>query len=1220
MASSHFGLEPVEKPNLLGAPFLGGFDRSDRARPEVREFTPDASGMDLGLTDGHIEEIYQALEINRVLVIVAPTGAGKSTMIPYRLLTPTPSSGLAPDHFTRHGRKIVVTQPRRDATSSIPETIARKMHGSTVGPGSEIGFRHSQDRDQTDPWNRMIFLTDGTLANWLIDQRAAEFGIVIVDEAHERSATIDLILGLMRTELLRQPHLRLIILSATIHAEGFQQFFETALPGRVWLRDFADCQKSHGYEVRWPADGMDISQAQMVRAPIAKVLELLRTTTDGEILAFLPGEREIRDVVEGIRQGLPPDMNERTLIEPFYGSLSPSDRERVKQPVKANRKGIIPRRVVVATNLAETSLTMPAVIHVIDTGLIKESAWDPVSRTESLPLQWHSQAGCRQRWGRSGRSQPGIVHPLYTQRQFDAFEPYTKPAVARECLDGVLVSAKRAGIGSLRDFAWLDAPSAVELDRVQALAVDRRYVDADGDLTERGSEIFDLYQRIGRFVGEGAGAAARGLDMASLLVLADRYGCLIEAATLLVILQRLGERLYARDREGRNQGLLIFDAAWPLDKIDRVARQHEALRAGCRDDLDFGLKLVALVEGVRIGEFDYGGPAWARAAFVNLEVVSQALAERDQIVESFNRQARASPMRALDFALFDRLRLMVGVAWPDMTAELVEGGEWRARSGEASGPISRHSVCTAHRGEAVVAAYGRREADESGAYSKDPVAAVVILADRANALLDDVALAAVVHGLRLTGAEARARLLADIARPVGGPLGEGGGEEKIVRWRTDHRGLPVAETAPHCPDLLSADVADGETFDVRVERTIPFLAKDWEIGLVGVTRKRMVYVELDDIAFGGRPPVEMLAEGAVLPLAVVRRSGPRPKLSLLPAIEAGWKRLAAASALTGEISELQPRRNGDTIVRIALEAPGFPGISHLAAAALGYRHRSLLATLAVGDTVHFKPDLSPSGEWNWNLRESGEGDDERHTAEDARHLAAFGLSVSDGLLKTKTRLSAADLYRAIGASPSFERAIRGLFRRSHELTALPHTLETDVSLRRAQELGAPIKSLWKRAWDADVREEVKSFRAQLREEPLSSRASTDLGLALDDVWQIVAARIDSVMGLKRANDQRAWAVRAREASDRFIANKRANIAKNRADVQTSRSATFIARATDWIANDESQLASVFRERPDLERRWAEALRDAERQEEQARAADAKLGTLRRRVWAWPFPT
>lgn len=1223
IASSHFGLEPRQRPNILGAPFLGSFDRSDRQRPEVHEFTPDPSGMDLGLTNDHLAEVYAALETHRALVIVAPTGAGKSTVIPYRLLAPAPGSGLPPNHFTRHGRKIVVTQPRRDATSSIPETIARKMHGSTVGPGSEIGFRHSQDRDRTDPWNRLIFVTDGTLANWLIDQRAGEFSVVIVDEAHERSATIDLILGLMRAELLRHPHLRLIVLSATIHAERFQQFFEAALPGQVWLKDFADCQKSHGYEVRWPPEATEVTQAQMVEAATVKVLELLGSTTDGEILVFMPGEGEIRSVVDGINKRLPRRLEGQVAVEPFYGALSPGDRERVKQPVKANRKGVVPRRVVVATNLAETSLTLPAVTHVIDTGLIKESAWDPVSRTESLPLQWHSQAGCRQRWGRAGRNRPGIVHPLYTQSQFDGFEPYTKPAVARECLDEVLVKAKRAGITSLEDFPWLDSPPRSELDRVAGLATERRYVDAEGDLTERGSETFDLYQRIGRFVGEGAGAAARGLDMASLLMLADRYGCLIEAATLLVIQRRLGERLYARDREGRHQGLLTFEATWPLEKIDQVARLHQALRAGCRDDLDFGLKLVALAEGVRVGDCDYGGPAWAGAACVNLEIVREAIAERDQIIEFFNRQARGAPIRAPHFELFDRLRLVIGIAWPDMVGELMEGGRWRAPRAEAGGLVSIHSVCRMYRGEAVIAAFGRRESDEDGTYTSDAVASVVIRADCSQAALDDIDVAAEIHALRHRRSDARERLLADVERPIDEPLGDKEPGRKIVRWLTGVDGVPVPETTPIRPVLMSEDVTEGEAFEVYVERTIPFIAKDWDIGIVGVVGERTVYVDVSDISFGSRAPAEMFVAGSILPLAVVNRSQPTPRLSLLPSIEAGWNTLVGTNTLTGIVTELLPRRDGETAVRMAVQDPGLPRINHLATCTLGHRHRKLLSTLSVGEPVHFSPEPVQAGEWSWSLGEFSDSADQGYATHEARRLSAFGVELVDGVLRTKTRLSVEEMYSAIQVAPSLERAVRALFQRSHNLSALPDSLETATSLNCALTRGEQIKALWFRAWEADVegvRETLRAVQEQVREEPLSARAYNQLAAALDEVWQITGARKDKTTGLKRAADQRAWATRGRDSSDRFIASKRANIAKNRADVQTSRSATFIARATEWIANDEAKLAVVLRERSDLERRWVEALWGAERLESQARAADAKLAALRGRVWSWPFRT
>jgi HrpA-like RNA helicase len=168
-------------------------------------------------------------------------------------------------------------------------------------------------------------------------------------------------------------------------------------------------------------------------------------------------------------------------------------------------------------------LTIPDVVHVVDSGLIKESSWDSATRTEGLQTRWHSQAGCKQRWGRAGRNRPGIAHQLYTKEQFESFELFTRPAIVREALDDTLIKATRAGVTDFDSFEWLDPPDKAEVDRVRNVVSARHLTDSDGDPTKLGSEIFDVYQRIGRYLGDGAGSSARTLDMASLLLLADRY-------------------------------------------------------------------------------------------------------------------------------------------------------------------------------------------------------------------------------------------------------------------------------------------------------------------------------------------------------------------------------------------------------------------------------------------------------------------------------------------------------------------------------------------------------------------------------------------------------------------------------------------------------------------------------------------------------------------------
>lgn len=1211
MASSHFTLQPVERPNILGARFLGAFDRSDRGAPDLQEIPPDYTGVDLGLKDEHMLEIYEALTDNKVLVIVAPTGAGKSTMIPYRLLSPVPGSGLREDHFTEHGRKIIVTQPRRDATSDIPAMIAGKLHGSTLGPGSEIGYRHSDARDQTDAWNRMIFLTDGTLANWLVDQRAGEFSIIIVDEAHERSTTIDFILGLVRSELLKHPHLRLIILSATIHADSFVQFFERVLPGRVWFKDFDECEKSYGYEVRWPEDDRERAPGEMVDAVADKVLELLRSTADGGILAFLPGEADILAAVESVRRRLGGQLRDRTLVLPLYGMLPANERARATGPVKTSKghKGPLPRRVVVASNLVETSQTIPDVSHVIDSGLIKESEWDPVTRTESLPRQWHSQAGCRQRWGRAGRNRPGIVYPLYSKSQFESFAPYTKPAVARECLDDVVIRAKRAGVSDIEGFAWLDAPPEDEIRRVEGLVTDRNYVDDDGDLTERGSEVFDLYQRIGRFIGEGAGAAARGLDMAALLILADRYGCLIEAATFLAIQRRIGEGLY------RDDGLLHFDRGWPLETADLVGRLHSSLRAGCQDDLDFGLKLIALCEVVDLDGQEHGGRHWAEAHSLNCDSIEDALRDRDQILSAFNQDARDRPMRALSFGYFDRLRLLIGAAWPDRTVELIEGGRWQSLTSEETGPISVHSQSREDIGEAAVAEFGRRRRDEEGVYSKEPIASVIVLSDRTKANLDDVALATEVRALRVDAEDARSRMTRDVVRPVDSPAGESAPGKVVVRWTTGEDCEPSVDVADKLPPLLhNQEVAAKSDLMVTLERSILYPPAGRIAGFVGRVLDRTVYVGAGDLSLTGTLPKEVEAGSDPLSLVIVDREGAHPRLSLLPRIEAEWASLVQEDEVPGTFAGFHQSVAGDVFLEMLTEIPGALAGVHTVDSIMPYRADHLHG-LQPGDEVFFRVEKPRDRHWSWDLRDDDAEDEatERTTPEERRLLNEFGIDLAGRTLRTTTRLSVEQLYAAIRSLPKYEAAIRGLFHYMHDLRAMPDSIETGASRARARQLRVSFRALWDRAWSEDTRsvtESARTARQGLTSERLSKESLDFLDSILNDVFDICYLR----SAAERAASKRAFVQRSRDYHAKQIAYHTRNLEDLRAKIRESTSPLWRLKASGWIPEKEAAISACLRARTVDEPKWTQALAEAEELDRKARSGAARLAELRKRHW------
>ena len=317
IASSHFGLVPKTAPrSILGEPYLGHVDHGKRDL-KSKELQPDTAGMDIGITEENIHEVYSALEECQVLVIVGPTGSGKSTYVPYRLLNPLPP--YENDHFTQRG-PIVVTQPRIQATAGLPNTVGKKLLGSSVGPGFEIGYRHG-DRtgkgggDHYDPRNRLVFVTDGSLLNWIADGRIGDFSVVMIDEAHERSCNIDLIRGLIKRELLKYEYLKLIVASATIDAKSFVDYYKDTTSVR--LLEF-EGQRTMGYDRHWWT-GPVLDERDLPSKVAEFTIKILRETDEGGILGFLPGKDEIERSVELIRRYLKHRKDIR--VFPLYTAL-----------------------------------------------------------------------------------------------------------------------------------------------------------------------------------------------------------------------------------------------------------------------------------------------------------------------------------------------------------------------------------------------------------------------------------------------------------------------------------------------------------------------------------------------------------------------------------------------------------------------------------------------------------------------------------------------------------------------------------------------------------------------------------------------------------------------------------------------------------------------------------------------------------------------------------
>lgn len=684
IAFPFFTLKPRQKPfPILGVPYLGRVSDKTRTSPILESIEPQPHQMKIRISEKSIQELYHALEKHQVVIIEGSTGCGKSTYIPYRLIEPL--EGYFRDHFTKNG-PIIITQPRIPPTKGIPLAMSEKFLGSPVGAGYEVGyrFRGAETRDiygrkikNYDRYNRIIYVTDGTLLNWIQAGKLGQYSIIIIDEAHERSQNIDLILSFLKRELPKYPHLKLIISSATIDTQSFiDAFKDVTEPYLLKLPEQRDIsEKNLGYEVIY--NKTPVPEKEIPEALGNKILEILEKTEEGGILGFLHGEAEIKRAIEQISKssnfkkiadhqfipdailGYIKGKEESSLawIFPCYRDIG---EEKINQeilknkldPVFLNGKKIVPRRVVIATNIAETSLTVPDAVYVVDSGMIKQPEWDRESRTTRLVSKRHSQDGCKQRWGRVGRVKRGVVYTLYTKEEFENFDKHTLPEIARSCLETPVLILKTFGISNPTQFPWIIQSSEEfksELERVNKLLYERGIIDKDGDITENGVEIWKIQRLI----------QSDTLDDASLLILADRFGCFPEALLALKFRSLMGVNLYHPD------GLFKWDSNWDARTKAFVARIHDGLKIGCRDDLAFLMKIfICYQKAEKKGE----GSLWCNRFFINEEVIIKTLEEMEDIFEYFSQEMKVR--KEINPSLLEKLRFIMAIAWPDRIVEI----------------------------------------------------------------------------------------------------------------------------------------------------------------------------------------------------------------------------------------------------------------------------------------------------------------------------------------------------------------------------------------------------------------------------------------------------------------------------------------------------------------------------------------------------------------------
>ncbi|WP_298221951.1 helicase-related protein, partial [Acidocella sp.] len=327
------------------------------------------------------------------------------------------------------------------------------------------------------------------------------------------------------------------------------------------------------------------------------------------------------------------------------------------------------RRVVIATNIAETSLTIRDVVYVVDSGLIKQSDWNPVTCRQELNTTFHSKDGCKQRWGRAGRVRKGFVHKLYSKEQFiKYFASHTPPEIKRSNAESMILGAMASGVNDIENFSMLEKPDKVELDRALNVVKKRGIVDKDFDFTEDGREVYRLSKALSSVLDKVEyNSTQRALDVASFLILADKYACLIEAVTAICMMPRMGNALY-----WQGDGLLQWDKNLNLVSKDYRIRMIDSFKAGCIDDLDFACKLYSLYEGCffdqKLGE-EYKN--WfAKEYSLNLENFNRLNETRNNLIDVFSQGKKSSNLRQLDLNLVARVRVLAALSWLDRVVSI----------------------------------------------------------------------------------------------------------------------------------------------------------------------------------------------------------------------------------------------------------------------------------------------------------------------------------------------------------------------------------------------------------------------------------------------------------------------------------------------------------------------------------------------------------------------
>lgn len=417
------------------------------------------------------DEFLKIFQSTQIMVFVGETGSGKTTQIPQFV--------LYDDMPHLHGNMVACTQPRRVAAMSVAKRVADEMD---VDLGQEVGYS-IRFENKTSSKTVLKYLTDGMLLREAMDDHnLSKYSCIILDEAHERTLSTDILMGLLKQVTTRRPDLKLIIMSATLDAEKFQKYFMDApllaVPGRT-----------HPVEIYYTPE----YQKDYLDAAIRTVLQIHATEDEGDILLFLTGEEEIEDACRKILLEGDELIREQDCgpvkVYPLYGSLPPHQQQKIFEPAPENHKpgGRPGRKIIVSTNIAETSLTIDGIVYVVDPGFSKQKVYNPRIRVESLLVSPISKASAQQRAGRAGRTRPGKCFRLYTEEAFKKeLIEQLYPEILRSNLASTVLELKKLGVDDLVHFDFMDPPAPETMMRALEELNYLQCLSDEGDLTALG--------------------------------------------------------------------------------------------------------------------------------------------------------------------------------------------------------------------------------------------------------------------------------------------------------------------------------------------------------------------------------------------------------------------------------------------------------------------------------------------------------------------------------------------------------------------------------------------------------------------------------------------------------------------------------------------------------------------------------------------------------------